>query len=113
MSTPRAVLLVQGGPGEGSTIPLPEGTSVIGRTSLNDITVDEPGISRQHTAIRGDESGFWISDLGSRNGTFVNGNRVGQEPQRLRNWDRIELGGMTTHWIFMESQDTIDVPRPT
>ena len=70
-------------------------------------------MSRQHATIRGDASGFWISDLGSSNGTFVNGSRVNQEPQKLRNWDRIELGGMPMHWVFMESQDTIDSPIAT
>ena len=108
---PRAVLLVQGGSDEGATVPLNEGMTLIGRTSLSDIVVDQPGISRQHAAIRGDAEGFWISDLGSRNGTFVNDVKVGQEPQRLRNWDRVELAGMTTHWVFMESEETIEIPR--
>ena len=110
-TVPRAALMVQGGPAEGRMVPLSDGTTTIGRTSLTDIVVDEAGVSRQHAVIRGDSEGFWISDLGSRNGTFVNEARVGQEPQRLRNWDRIELGGMTTHWVFMESQETVEVPQ--
>ena len=108
---PRAVLLVQGGPDERTTLPLNEGRPLIGRTSLSDIVVDQPGISRQHAAIRGEAVGFWISDLGSRNGTFVNDVKVGQETQRLRNWDRVELAGMTTHWVFMEPEETIEIPR--
>ena len=57
--------------------------------------------------------GFWIADLGSRNGTFVNSKRIGVDPRRLQDFDRIELGGTATrvHWIFMESQATISVPR--
>ena len=46
-------------------------------------------------------------DLGSRNGTFINGNSVGADPQKHTNWDKVELGGMLLHWFFMESQDTI------
>ena len=46
-------------------------------------------------------------DLGSRNGTFINGNSVGADPQKHTNWDKVELGGMSMDWIFMESQDTI------
>jgi len=46
-------------------------------------------------------------DLGSRNGTFINGNSVGADPQKHTNWGKVELGGMSMHWIFMESQDTI------
>ena len=109
----RAALLVQGGPDEGNAIPLSDGMTIIGRAPLSDIVVDVPGVSRQHAGIRGDKDGYLISDLGSRNGTLVNGVAVGQEGQRLRNWDRIELGGMDTHWIFMESQDTIEVTTPS
>ena len=110
---PRAALLVQGGPDDGNSIPLAEGSTVIGRSKLNDITVDEPGISRQHAVINGGSKGFTIADLGSRNGTFVNGERIGQEPRELLLYDRIELGGMDTHWVFMLSEETIDFPRQT
>ena len=88
----------------------------MGRAPLNDIVLDEPGVSRQHAGIRGDSEGYWIADLGSRNGTFVNGERVDVGPRRLRNFDRIALGGVNTpvHWVFMESQATISIPsQPT
>jgi len=75
-ATPRAVLMVQGGVNEGSTIPLPDGMLIIGRFSINDMVVDELGVSRPHAGIRGGANGYWISDLGSRNGTFVNGEQV-------------------------------------
>jgi len=111
----EAILLVRGGPNEGSSLPLSEGMIMIGRAPLNDIVLEEPGVSRQHAGIRGDSEGYWLADLGSRNGTFVNGERIGDEPHRLRNFDRIELGGTATrvHWIFMESQATIEMPLPT
>ena len=68
---------------------LSEGVTVIGRGADNGIVVDEPGVSRQHASIRGDANGFWVVDLGSRNGTFVNDTAVGESRHRLRNWDRI------------------------
>ena len=111
-SMPRAALLVQGGDKDGESIPLGDGSIVIGRSALNDIEVDAPGISRQHAVITGTSSGYTIADLDSRNGTFVNGERIGQEARRLRTWDRIELGGMETHWVFMMSDETIDIRRP-
>ena len=91
-----------------------KGMVILGRSALNDLLLDEPGVSRQHAGIRGDAEGFWIADLGSRNGTFVNGERFGEEPRRLRNMDRIELGGTDarSHWVFMQSQATIEMPRP-
>ena len=112
--TPQAVLVVRGGSEEGHSVPLSEGMTMLGRAPLNDIVIDDPGISRQHAGIRGDGEGYRIADLGSRNGTFVNGTRIGADPRKLQNFDRIELGGTNTavHWVFMESQATIEMPRP-
>ena len=69
------------------------------------MVVDEPTVSRQHVAVRGDSQGILLMDLGS--GTFINGNSVGADPQKRTNGENVELGGMSMHWIFMESQDTI------
>ncbi len=112
MPTLGAMLLTRGGPDEGNSISLSMGMLMIGRAPLNDIVLDESGVSRQHAGIRGDSEGYWVSDLGSRNGTFVNGEKLGSEPRQLRNFDRIELGGINTpvHWVFMESQATVDMP---
>ena len=84
----------------------------MGRGDLNDMVLDEPGVSRRHAAIRGDASGYWLSDLDSRNGTFVNGERLGAQQRRLRAFDRIELGGTDSqvYWIFIESQATMSLP---
>ena len=103
--TEKAVLLVRGGPNDGATVALAEGMATMGRLVINDIMVDEPGVSREHAGVGGDSEGYWIKDLGSRNGTFVNGERVGAEPRRLRNMDRIELAGIKTrvHWVFVGS----------
>ena len=113
--TAEALLLVRGGPDDGSRIALSEGMTKIGLTSANDIVLDEELVSRRHARIRGDSSGFWLSDRGSRNGTFVNGEKLGSEPRLLRNLDRVELGGNTqrVHWVFIESQATIDMPSPS
>ena len=111
---PEAVLMVRGGEDEGTTLTVPQGMTTMGRAPLNDIVMDHQGVSRQHAGIRGDAEGYWIADLGSRNGTFVNGENLGDQPRRLQNFDRIELGGTGTpvHWVFMQSQATMDMPRP-
>ena len=77
MMSPTAgpVLLVGAGPQEGTTIPLLKEQMVIGRYPTMDIVVNEPMISRQHAVIQEHTGGFWITDLGSRNGTSVNGTR--------------------------------------
>ena len=109
---PAAVLLVMGGADNGKTIALGQDITTIGRTSLNDLVVDHPSVSRKHAGIRRDLDGYWIADLGSRNGTFVNDENVGDVPRRLRNRDRIQVGaGTPVQWVFVESQASMDLPR--
>ena len=110
---PKSILWVRGGSNDGATISLREGTTVLGRDPNNHVVVDEPGVSRQHAGIRGDRQGHWIEDLGSRNGTFVNGAQIEGEGRRLRNMDRIELGGNTSvHWVYRELGGTIEMRLP-
>ena len=75
------------------------------------MVVDEPTVSRQHVAVRGDSQGILLMDLGSGSGTFINGNSVGADPQKRTNGKSVELGGMSMNWIFMESQDAIEISR--
>ena len=53
----------------------------IGRTAGNDIPLDHHGISREHAVITHDSDGYYIADLSSRNGTFVNGRPIGNKIQ--------------------------------
>lgn len=63
--------------GAGRKIPLPaEGSIIIGRVDGCDVTVSDPTVSRRHAEIRVDGPRVAVRDLGSSNGTFVNGGRV-------------------------------------
>ena len=76
---------------------LPGHTETIGRESKNDIVVPDINVSRVHAEIRQDESGAWIlTDLGSTNGTFVNGRQI--KSMALSDADRIVMG--TTNLEF-------------
>ena len=109
-----ARLKVQGGPDTGRTIQLSEGVTMIGRAETNDIVVRETRVSRQHAVIRGQRDGYWIQDLSSSNGTFVNGQEVHAEGRRLRHGDRIGLGlGAPLHWWFDEPGATEAIERPS
>ena len=50
-----------------------QGKVVIGRSPECDIKIDNPAISRKHTSIEYDGEGYVVADLGSSNGTYVNG----------------------------------------
>jgi hypothetical protein len=79
---------------DGDYYPLLAAITVLGRDNSADVVLDDPGISRQHTEIRVTSDGPHlianIRDLGSTNGTFVNGERV--TSQRLKDGDRINVG---------------------
>ena len=114
VTAPSAVVMVRGGPEEGKMIFLSGGVTKFGRDSTNEVVVNDQGVSREHAAIRGDADGYWISDLGSRNGTYVNGERLGPEPHKLQNKDVIQLGGVDNdvRWVFTRSMDTQIGPSP-
>ena len=64
----------------------------IGRTEDNNIVLGDPWISRNHAMLQYTDTGdFYLIDLGSRNGTFVNGRRV-SVPVTLRNGDLLTFG---------------------
>ncbi|MGZ3449549.1 MAG: FHA domain-containing protein [Polyangiales bacterium] len=67
------------------------GETVIGRGVGCHLTIDDPLLSREHAALKVDERRATIRDLGSRNGTFVNGERLRSEVE-LHHGDRILLG---------------------
>jgi pSer/pThr/pTyr-binding forkhead associated (FHA) protein len=75
----------------GPPVPLPgEGTILIGRASKADLQISEADASRRHAEVVCSADGYRLHDLGSTNGTYVNGRRV--EEHVLEAGDRIEIG---------------------
>lgn len=72
---PRAVLRGVSGPYFGKVVPI-QGRITIGRGSECDLVLDEPEMSRAHATIEVTASEIYLRDLGSANGTFVNGVQV-------------------------------------
>lgn len=65
------------GTGADQTIDIPSnGSLVVGRAATSDVPIYDPTISRRHAEISLDDSGVQIRDLGSSNGTFLNGSRI-------------------------------------
>jgi len=90
-------LLALSGPLKDSTIPLPDGEVTIGRDPSNVLAITDPSISRKHCLLRQQEGRFQVVDLGSRNGTLVNG--VTGKESWLRHGDEISIGDCT--FIFL------------
>jgi hypothetical protein len=84
-----AVLVFTKGPLTGRRLEL-EGELVIGREGAA-VTIDDSELSRRHAAFRPVEGGIEVEDLGSLNGTLVNGQRI-TAPTRLAAGDSIKLG---------------------
>lgn len=84
----KLILLVQG---QAKTYDLKSGDNVLGRLPDCDIQIDSNMVSRKHARVFSKGTDFLIEDLGSGNGTFVNGQKV-EQPQTLKTNDRIKLG---------------------
>lgn len=65
---------------DGARHPLLKGRTVIGRGSDADITIPDPGTSRKHVEVLWDGERAMVRDLGSTNGTQLNGQKVSQAP---------------------------------
>ncbi len=75
MAPPKAVLRGVSGPYFGKVIPI-AGRLTIGRGNDCDLVLDEPEMSRRHAMVEATPAGIWLRDLGSANGTYVNGVQV-------------------------------------
>ena len=89
---PRASLSLRvvEGDGRGASVPVVGSRVTMGRLSSCDLVVQDSTVSREHAALvrRGDR--WWVVDLGSTNGTKVNGIQAAEQP--VQPGDRIEMG---------------------
>lgn len=95
-------LVIEDGPGRGNSFRLETQETTLGRLPGNDIVIGDPKVSRHHAVVVKGPEGFVIRDLGSTNGTFVNGRRVSE--RLLAPGDLIVLGD--TRLRFQLEEDT-------
>jgi pSer/pThr/pTyr-binding forkhead associated (FHA) protein len=93
-------LVVSEGPDAGREWRLTE-TLVVGRAGDADVVLADPTISRHHASMSAQGETAVVEDLQSSNGTFVNGEQVGQ-PRRVGAGDIIGLGGSTMIEVSVE-----------
>ena len=84
----------------GQRVALGEHTTTVGRMPESTLTIDDSNVSRRHAEIRPGRAGYMVIDLGSTNGTLVNGVKLTAD-QRLRDGDIISFG--STHVRFEAS----------
>lgn len=84
-----ASLIFVEGPEPGREFPLAEDDCIIGRGAGSQVYVPDMHVSRQHARIRKKANAWYLEDLGSNNGTYVNGRRV--QSVRLRHQDEIGI----------------------
>ncbi|MEM9134643.1 MAG: FHA domain-containing protein [Actinomycetota bacterium] len=78
---------------DGHLFELDEATTVIGRDDAAGISLPLSAVSRAHAEVERTRYGYLIRDLGSRNGTFVNGERLDETGRPLRDGDEIVVAG--------------------
>lgn len=103
----RPVLIVEEGEHTGLRVSIESDSFVIGRDEECDLVLNDRAISRQHARIWREEGQFYIIDLESKNGTWVNGDPVG-EPRVLTDGNKIQLA-MTVRMAFSESDATVEI----
>lgn len=76
-----------------------EGDTTIGRSGKNNIAIQDPFISSEHVKLVLQGKVFYLEDLGSKNGTFVNEQRVAGQKVLLNNGDRIHIGQLDLLYV--------------
>lgn len=102
-----AVLSMLKADGGIETHSLPSTPFSLGRGMGNDLVIQNPVVSREHAVLHLTPSGYAIQDLGSKNGTWVNGTRLGTSPQKLVHGDTILLGNVQVCLCFYVTDETI------
>jgi hypothetical protein len=88
-------LIIHNGPTAGQTVVVDDLPRVIGRGTGVDIHIPDQTLSRQHARVRATDRGLMVEDLGSTNGTFVNGQKISR-PTLCRSGDTLRVGDLIT-----------------
>jgi len=88
-------LTIEAGGTIGQTFRLTPGTFVIGRAPTNQIVINHPAVSKEHAQLTVQPDGLYLTDMGSSNGTFVNGRPISQSTW-LKAGDTLRIGTEVT-----------------
>lgn len=91
MSSMPFQLVMRAGPQPGAVFPLQKNEIYIGRDPSNDLVIGDAEVSRKHARLIWQSGGYILEDLGSTNGTYLNGQRL-LGPHVMRPGEVIQLG---------------------
>jgi pSer/pThr/pTyr-binding forkhead associated (FHA) protein len=101
-----AWLAVTSGPSKGKTYQLREGENTIGRSSDNDLAIEDTSISRSHAMVRVQDDRFVLVDLGSRGGTKVGDRRL--EGRTISTGGVVTVGQTRLNLVEVEGQEPLE-----
>ncbi|MBT4493001.1 MAG: GGDEF domain-containing protein [Gammaproteobacteria bacterium] len=104
-SEKRPCLVMIRGDFIGQVYELRQDVTMIGRSDDIDLVVSDTSISRRHAMIVRREDGFFLSDLGSTNGSFVNKEQV-VDPLPLSEGDKVAIGHIVFKFTYQDDDDT-------
>jgi hypothetical protein len=96
---PQAELTIESGPDAGHTHRAGDGALRLGRSPDNDVILRDPATSGHHARLERRGTQFWIVDLGSTNGTLVNGEPI--QEKELSHGDRVTIGQNAVHFSVL------------
>ena len=97
--------------GRGSTeeIPLPAAGVVLGAAPTCDVVLDDPAVSRKHVSVVPCEAGFDVNDLGSRNGTWLDGAKISRAT--VPPGSTLRIGSSLVQ--MLPAEEPVDIPPST
>lgn len=98
------VLTVLAGGKPGTVIPIGDKELTIGREDEATFVLDDASLSRRHARFFRAHGGYFVEDLGSTNGTFVDDQAV-REPVALRDGARVQLGAVVTRFTLRDDAE--------
>ena len=109
MATPQTIvptIQILSGPFTGRLYTLERDVTIIGRNPECDVVLQPKSVSRKHAAILRQRGGFFLKDMGSTRGTYVNGQKVTQ-PVLLQEGQTIQIGELLLSFSsrFVQIQD--------
>ncbi|MDM8532186.1 FHA domain-containing protein [Anaerolineales bacterium HSG25] len=106
----KAVLVVRQGTQVGMSFPLSNSHTILGREEGINITLQDPEASRRHARVSWQGGQFVLEDLGSTNGTFINGIQI-TAPQVLNPGDSVGIGQTTLVFQIANTQGVGNLPQ--